>query len=128
MAALLPYYPSLALTQAEKNLSRWQAEYAKKVQVEQAIRAEAVHIFPLAFAHARIMSAMQITERYAGFVEQAKGQVAAERASAFLAHSAAEAKAAEAQTNWLSRAVGTLLVAVIQLIPSRVSAPALAYA
>lgn len=126
MAALLTYYPSLALTQAEKNLNRWKAEHAKKVAVEQAIRAEAVHIFPLAFAHARIMAAEKVTERYAGFMEQAKGMVAAERASAFLAYSTAEAKAAESKSSWLTRAVGNLLVAVIHLIPSRVSAPAYA--
>lgn len=123
MAALLMYYPSPALTQAEKNLARWQAEYTKKVAVLEAVRGEAMHIFPIAFAHARIMTAEANTTRIAGFVEQAKGMVAAERASAFLSHTAATQAAAEDNTSWLSKAAGKLLIALIQLIPSRVSAP-----
>jgi hypothetical protein len=123
MATLLTYYPSPALTQAEKNLARWQAEYTKKAAVVEAVRAEAMQIFPLAFAHARIMTAESNLSRVAGFVEQAKNMVAAERASAYLSHTAAATRAAEDTTSWLSKAAGKLVLALIQLVPSRVSAP-----
>lgn len=136
---LLAYYPSAGLTQAEKNVSRWQTRLTCAQNAYLSAQNEALTLYPewpvpqypaqpnAEIAAARLAHVQPLADQiaqYADLVRNAQRELPGERAAAYLAHVERQAAEQAQRESWLAKTVGSLLTALIELFPSRVSQPA----